>query len=222
MSNKKVKAIYIILTGILVFGLTVSFQSFVLAWMEPTATPPGTAGSFVVSEDNVENGAYFIDSAGLANQVWKADGSGRGQWGSIALSETTGNIDASRVNNIPTEIPSGAIMAFNLNSCPAGWSKFNNANGRVLVGIDITDSSFDTLLETGGEKTHTLTLSEIPSHNHTFYHGAYGSDNRSVPTNAGDTQDGTTARTKYTNNSGSGNSHNNLQPYVTLLYCVKD
>lgn len=41
------------------------------------------------------------------------------------------------------------------------------AAGRVLVGIDATQTEFDTNGETGGAKTHTLTSTEMPSHTHT-------------------------------------------------------
>lgn len=50
-----------------------------------------------------------------------------------------------------------------------GTTTFNvpNLKGRVPVGIDSGDGSFDVLGETGGAKTHTLTSSEMPSHTHT-------------------------------------------------------
>lgn len=41
------------------------------------------------------------------------------------------------------------------------------AAGRVLVSQDAGQTEFDTLRETGGAKTHTLTEQEIPSHTHT-------------------------------------------------------
>jgi microcystin-dependent protein len=44
------------------------------------------------------------------------------------------------------------------------WAAF--AAGRVLVGIDANDTDFDTVRETRGAKTHTLTSSEMPSHTH--------------------------------------------------------
>ena len=44
------------------------------------------------------------------------------------------------------------------------WEAFGS--GRTLVGVDSSDSDFDTVEETGGEKTHTLTTNEIPAHTH--------------------------------------------------------
>ncbi len=49
-----------------------------------------------------------------------------------------------------------------------GTSTFNvpNLKGRIPVGRDSTQTEFDTLGETGGAKTHTLTSAEMPSHQH--------------------------------------------------------
>ena len=49
-----------------------------------------------------------------------------------------------------------------------GSTTFNlpNLKGKVPVGRDSSDTSFDVLGETGGEKTHQLTVNEMPSHAH--------------------------------------------------------
>jgi microcystin-dependent protein len=41
-----------------------------------------------------------------------------------------------------------------------------NLKGRIPVGLDSSQTEFDTHGETGGAKTHTLTSSEIPAHSH--------------------------------------------------------
>ncbi len=44
------------------------------------------------------------------------------------------------------------------------WTAFGV--GRMLVGLDSGQTEFDALGETGGEKVHTLTSSEMPAHTH--------------------------------------------------------
>jgi microcystin-dependent protein len=46
------------------------------------------------------------------------------------------------------------------------WSSI--AAGRMLVGLDSGDTKFDTVEETGGAETVTLTATELPAHTHTF------------------------------------------------------
>ena len=82
--------------------------------------------------------------------------------------------------------------------------------GRVPVGIDSTDTDFDTAEETGGAKTHTLTVNELPAHTHSVPNS--GSQNNSFDS-------GTTVGNDTTGTSGStggGQAHNNLQPYIVV------
>lgn len=99
--------------------------------------------------------------------------------------------------------------------------------GRVLVGIDAGQAEFDTVRETGGAKTHTLTTGEMPvhthiqnAHDHTFSNIGNSVDvsvideDLSVVDNAGTK---TTSSVTATNqNAGSGAAHNNLQPYYVI------
>lgn len=85
-------------------------------------------------------------------------------------------------------------------------------SGRVPVGVDTNDADFDTAEETGGEKTHTLTTTEMPSHNHTSKGWAAVTDGSGSYVTLG----GSGSSTDYsTNNRGGGGAHNNLQPYIT-------
>lgn len=88
------------------------------------------------------------------------------------------------------------------------WTAFGT--GRTLVGVDTGQTEFDTVEETGGSKTHTLTVAEMPAHTHTTAVAG--------PTNAdfgiGRTEVGSNPVTS--SSTGGGGAHNNLQPYITV------
>ena len=99
-----------------------------------------------------------------------------------------------------------------------GTTTFNlpNLKGRVITGIDSNDTDFDTLGEKGGEKTHTLTIQEIPSHSHQFsFDQTPGSNIAAVQVG------GSSAWARNTTNAGGDQPHNNLQPYIVLNYIIK-
>ena len=86
--------------------------------------------------------------------------------------------------------------------------------GRVPVGVDTNDENFDTVEETGGEKTHTLIVDEIPSHYHNLgqmYDGYHLTGSTSQPRGVYADY----AQAVHTTSIGGGQAHNNLQPYIT-------
>ena len=118
-------------------------------------------------------------------------------------------------------VPSGAVMAFDLDTCPAGWTELATAKGKVIVGLDTGDSDFDLRGEIGGEKTHILTIAEMPSHRHGTtldYVGEIigGSHARTM------IEQYDSSNNVVTNYEGGNQPHNILQPYITLLYCKKN
>lgn len=102
-----------------------------------------------------------------------------------------------------------------------GNTTFNlpNLKGRIPVGFDINDSNFDTLGETGGEKTHTLNIDEMPSHNHGT---AVTDSSMGAPAGNISMVTGYQKTNGYpTGLTGGGQAHNNLQPYLVLNYIIK-
>ena len=76
-----------------------------------------------------------------------------------------------RLESVPIEaFPVGSVFIAVVATDPATllgygtWAAF--AAGRVLVGLNAGDADFDTVEETGGAKTHTLSTAEMPSHTH--------------------------------------------------------
>lgn len=122
-----------------------------------------------------------------------------------------------------------------------GSTTFNlpDMRGKVPVGKS-SDTEFLSIGKTGGAKTHTLTTSEMPSHNHTqssHTHtftapagspGGWGAGpgdgsrfraDSNSPANSWTW--GLNSATPAIQNTGGGGSHNNLQPYNTLVFIIK-
>ena len=109
-----------------------------------------------------------------------------------------------------------------------GSTTFNlpNLKGKIPVGYNASETEFNTLGETGGEKAHTLTTAEIPAHNHKLndnsilaYYGGIGTTGTGGTTlgRSVDQEGGIAIK----ENTGGGGSHNNLQPYIVLNYIIK-
>lgn len=87
--------------------------------------------------------------------------------------------------------------------------------GKVLVGVDEDDSAFSAVSSTGGEKTHTLTVEEIPSHTHAYDTNSINNLVQIAP-NSQSVYGRTGNRTANTVATGGGKPHNNMPPYITV------
>lgn len=94
------------------------------------------------------------------------------------------------------------------------WERFSK--GQVLVGVNEDDTDF-AAGKTGGEKTHKLTVTEMPSHTHnqifSLSANGFGDNGRSPMSNNVTTTSQSGASITST---GGDQAHNNLQPFTTV------
>lgn len=145
------------------------------------------------------------------------------------------------VNDTVTELatagaslPSGliAIWKGSTSTIPDGWVLCDGQNGtpdlrdKFVLGT----GNLYAVGSTGGERTHTLTVSEMPSHNHS-------SSESSIRIPLNDRSGGSGAifgeKARYSANgididvsvnigyTGGGSAHNNMPPYYVLCYIMK-
>lgn len=175
-----------------------------LNWVE--GETPLSAQNFNNIEDGVEEALNGLEALGTRAALFNAI-------------YPVGSIYMSVNNTNPSALFGGTWVA---------WG-----SGRVPVGVNTSDSSFNTVEKTGGSATHThtnpstgsttLTVNQIPAHSH------YMNTKGSVVVNVGSSKtvpmltlesNGFTTRS-----TGGGQSHNHtmgntgisstLQPYIT-------
>lgn len=122
--------------------------------------------------------------------------------------------------------PAGAVMGFNLASCPSGWTDFAAGQGRFLVGVGASTGggAFTyTLGVTGGENWHTLTEAEMPRHSHDLNTLDLGAN----PYSGGNSKGpygkswGPGMAAPNSGSAGGDQPHENRPPFVAVLWCVK-
>jgi microcystin-dependent protein len=106
--------------------------------------------------------------------------------------------------------------------CPYGLgdgsTTFNVPDLRGNVAVGKNTGTFANLGKTGGEETHQLTTPELASHTHSYPNDAGGgapSSGNAVAYTGG------AGGSHNTSSTGSDTPHNNLQPYLVVLYKIK-
>lgn len=230
-----------------------------------TLTAPGTIKASTFSgklDGNATSATTATTTTGNAGSATK--------WQTACKVSITGDltgsttIDGSKDVSISSKLnvaavaelmyPVGSYYMSSVNKNPKdifGVGVWEQVKGKVLVGVDEADPTFAKAGLTGGEKTHKLTVAEMPSHthiqnshNHTQNSHSHPANNPTLMGQNGNTKYGeggynimgtisakswTTGTTTATNNAatatnqntGGNGEHNNLQPFQTAYIWLR-
>ena len=199
------------------------------------ATAPSTSQKFKVIISSGGNGVESLTpTAADDNKVAIADSTTATGWKFASILDLVypvGSIYMSVDPRNPHEFIGGTWVE---------WGK-----GKVPVGVDKDDNDFNAAGKEGGEKTHYLSVSEMPSHSHEGTYTDPKSDTTGKPDDNGEYSDTkysvhydvTESGMRYVETSsgmvvpiplsnviesihgvypnGGSQAHNNLQPYIT-------
>lgn len=100
-----------------------------------------------------------------------------------------------------------------------GSTTFNlpNLKGKTIVGLDSSDTDFNQIGKNLGEKTHILTIPEMPSHSHLGTPAIYRASSVVQETEI----NAQTGRQGYSSETGGNQAHNNIQPSFVGCYIIK-
>ena len=158
---------------------------------------------------------YFIQFTGMAYQ--------NGDYLLIAVNwEPDGSISVSSEAYSGNPYPVGAIYMSVFDTSPASlfggtWERLKD---RFLLAAGDTYQA----LTMGGEAEHTLTVNEMPQHNHDFQ-ASYSDIATGSEANgkilAGNDENSWLWKFARTNDSGWGAAHNNMPPYLAVYMWVR-
>ncbi len=183
-------------------------------------------GKFAIISDSDATVPLSIDSSGdVAIGVWPANagakldvnGQIKVQGGTLGAGNVLTDVDGSGVASWQPVggIPSGAVMSFNLPSCPAGWTEFTPSRGRYVVGLP----SGGTLAGIKGTQLTDLEDRTVGAHHHDIVQVGGGTAHGACPTIETSVYVECPGRT---DTSTTGSVAGTNAPYIQLLMCQKD
>ena len=137
----------------------------------------------------------------------------KGESGATPLSAENLNYNFQEVLNLVC--PVGKVEIFYDNDDHSNYLGFTwerTSIGKAIVGINSSDTDFNTIGKTGGEKTHTLSVYELPTKTPVNYGNISGGTDVVISSSVVGTG-GVKSGQANMNISATGQAHNNLQPY---------
>lgn len=144
------------------------------------------------------------------------------------IGKTTVKFNGKSMLDLTYPVGSIYISASSTNPGTLFGGTWQEIQGRFLLGRDGSHGAGST----GGEASHTLTVAELPAHNHSVneqnvrggQNGDYANSNGGgglngwdyEPAHTNNGQRRITVPAHYTNNTGSGSAHNNMPPYLAV------
>ena len=188
-------------------------------------------GSTVFNDDNVVLRIWFDDGQGNGMQLLSPDHPLSSTGYAYSALSADFAADADTVDGMHASelaLPSGVIVMWSgtIATIPDGWALCDGTNGtpdlrdRFIVGARQDDGGIakttvkGSLMLTGGEHEHTLTITEMPAHTHTI---PYSQDQVNFGPNGGFRHGGSTA----TGSAGSNGAHENCPPFYALAFIMK-
>ena len=133
--------------------------------------------------------------------------------------------DGSLLNRADyAELFSAIGTSYNQSGDASTKFRIPDLKGRVIVGVNGSDTDLDTIGKSGGEKEHTLTVAEMPAHTHRNPLGKLDDGNLSGVNNqkvVADSENSTGYNSYQTTSTGGGTAHNIMQPYLVMNYIIR-
>lgn len=163
---------------------------------------------------------------------------------------------APYAKNADNGVPVGGVIMWSgeISEIPDGWALCDGTQntpdlrGRFIVGYNSSDPDYNAIENTGGEKAHTLTVNELPGHNHSGSTADAGSHTHTIKAHAFQSAGtgisnlgivegvtyigenttsvwsesaGNHSHTVTIDNTGGGQAHENRPPYLVLAYIMR-
>ncbi len=166
-----------------------------------------------------ENGATFTPSVSDDGTLTWTNDKGLANPEPVNVKGPPG--ESGGVGPAGSDIPQGLICMWSGSTIPEGWALCNNENGTPdLRGRFVLGSSDSYAIgDVGGESEVTLTVEQMPSHNHVYDRAMSASSKLQ----SGTSTFGTVSSRLNANSTSAGNNqpHNNMPPYYVLAYIMK-